>query len=303
MTGAFLGGSALWYALYVQKRVKRESAIVYIAKNAISKRFKRTGLEDELSEGQRVLAATPSAETYDAFTRDGIDVLRLSARVADKYRQARHLVSVALSAGRLTAGDLVVVALGRSLCGGGDLILVTGVDPDAEEIALGELVRLTNGIRPNVLEAALCLACRIGTVARGGQHMGALLAIGDSDAVLEGSRQLVLNPLQGHSETECMLLDPDTHEMLIELSKLDGAFVIRGDGLVRSAGTFLAASGVDVEVPRGLGARHVAAAAVTARTRACAIAISATDSFVRVFSGGRIVLEMEPQVALTHFRT
>ena len=94
-----------------------------------------------------------------------------------------------------------------------------------------------------------------------------------------------------------MLLDPETHEMIIELAKLDGAFVVRGDGLVRTAGTFLAASGVDVEVPKGLGARHVAAAAVTARTRACAIAISATDSYVRVFSGGRVVLEMDPHVA------
>ena len=48
MAGAFLGGSALWYGLYVQKRVNRESAIVYLAKNAMSKRFDRTRLEDEL---------------------------------------------------------------------------------------------------------------------------------------------------------------------------------------------------------------------------------------------------------------
>lgn len=260
-------------------------------------------LVKELSEDRRLLAATPSAETHDAFTREGIDVLRLSSRVADKYRQARHVVSVALTMGRLTPGDLVVVALGQSLCQGGDLILVTDVDVDTEEIALAELVRLTSGIRPNVLEAALHLACRIGAVARGGKHMGALLAIGDSDEVLEGSRQLVLNPLQGHGEAERMLLDPGTHEMLLELAKLDGAFVIRGDGLVRTAGTFLAASGVDVEVPKGLGARHVAAAAVSARTRACAIAISATDNFVRVFSGGKIVLEMDPQVALAQLRT
>jgi len=260
-------------------------------------------LVKELNKGQRLLAATPSPETHDAFMREGIDVLRLSARVADKYRQARHVVSVALTMGRLTPGDLVVVALGQSLCQGGDLILVTDVDADTAGIALPELIRLTNDIRPNVIEAALHLACRIGTAAHGGQHMGALLTIGDSDEVLEGSRQLVLNPLQGHDDAERMLLDPATHEMLVELAKLDGAFVIRGDGLVRTAGTFLAASGIDVEVPRGLGARHVAAAAVTARTRACAIAISATDSSVRVFSGGRIVLEMDPRMALAELRT
>ena len=93
-----------------------------------------------------------------------------------------------------------------------------------------------------------------------------------------------------------------THEMLVELAKLDGAFVVCGDGLVRTAGTFLAASGTDAGVPKGLGARHVAAA-VTARTRACAIAVSATDGDVRVFSGGQIVLHMDPQVALAHLQT
>lgn len=253
-----------------------------------------------LGGDHRLIAATPNAETYDTFTQEGIDVLRLPARIADKYRQARHAVSVALNMGKLSSGDLVVVALGQSLCQGGDLILVTDVDADTEGIAIAELVRLTNGIRPNVLEAALHLACRIGTVSRGGRHTGALITIGDSDRVLEGARQLVLNPLQGHDEAERTLLDPRAHDMLVELAKLDGAFVVRGDGLVWTAGTFLAASGVDIEVPKGLGARHVAAAAITTRTRACAIAISATDGYVRIFSGGRIALEMDPQVALSH---
>ncbi|MBL7077497.1 MAG: DNA integrity scanning protein DisA nucleotide-binding domain protein [Kiritimatiellae bacterium] len=248
----------------------------------------------------RLIAATPNAETYDALVVTGEEVVRLSARVADKYRQARYVVSVALSMGRLSAGDLVVVALGQHLCKGGDLILVTDVDADTAKIALTELVKLTDGIRPNVLEAALQLACRIAMVSHGGKHMGALLTIGDSDKILEGARQLVLNPLQGHDETERTLLNPASHEMLIELAKLDGAFVVRDDGLVQTAGTFLAASGADVSVPKGLGARHVAAAATTARTRACAIAVSATDSYVRVFSGGRIVLEMDPQIAVTH---
>jgi DNA integrity scanning protein DisA with diadenylate cyclase activity len=257
----------------------------------------------ELEAVERVIAATPDAETYERLVRESVDALRLPARVADKHRQARHIVSIALNMGRLEAGNLIVVALGRGLCRNGDLILVTDVDADEEDIALAELVKLTNGIRPNVLEAALHLACRIATVSQGGRHVGALLTIGDSDKVLEGARQLVLNPLHGHADSDRMLPNPETHEMLVELAKLDGAFVVRGDGLVRTAGTFLAASGADLQVPKGLGSRHVAAAAVTARTRACAIAISATDGHVRVFSGGQIVLQMDPQVALEHLRS
>ncbi|MBM4142092.1 MAG: amino acid permease [Lentisphaerae bacterium] len=48
LTAAFLGTGSLWYGLYVQRRVHRESAIVYLARAAVSKQFKRSGLEDEL---------------------------------------------------------------------------------------------------------------------------------------------------------------------------------------------------------------------------------------------------------------
>jgi hypothetical protein len=42
------------------------------------------------------------------------------------------------------------------------------------------MVKLTNGIRPSVMEAALRIACKIGEVARRGKRIGALLTIGDS---------------------------------------------------------------------------------------------------------------------------
>jgi DNA integrity scanning protein DisA with diadenylate cyclase activity len=93
-----------------------------------------------------------------------------------------------------------------------------------------------------------------------------------------------------------MLTNPDIHDALVELSKLDGAFVARGDGFIQAAGVFLAVSEIDVELPIGLGARHAAAAAATARTAATGVVVSATDGNVRVFSGGRMVLRMDPDI-------
>ena len=73
-------------------------------------------------------------------------------------------------------------------------------------------------------------------------------------------------------------------------------FVVRGDGLIQTAGTFLASPEVDVVLPGGLGARHLAAAAATKRTTSTAIVVSATDGNVRVFSGGSKVLHIDPDV-------
>ena len=244
-----------------------------------------------------VVAATPNADTHDQLAREGFDTLRLSLRVANKYRQAQHSVSAALQAGKVAVGNLVVCAVGHDLCrGDGDLVLVTDVEADVAQVALSEMIKLTNGIRPSVMEAAVHVACKIGLVARRGKRIGALLTIGDSDKVIEGSRQMVLNPFLGHDDADRMLTNPKIHDMIVELAKLDGAFVLRGDGFIRTAAAYLATPHSAVDVPAGLGARHIAAAAATARSNATAIVVSATDGFVRAFSGGKLVLQMDPEV-------
>ena len=245
----------------------------------------------------RLIAATPNGDTHEELTRGGFDALRLSLRVANKYRQAQHSISTALRAGKIAVGDMIVCGVGCDLCpGGGDLILVTDVEDDVAEVALSEMIKLTDGIRPSVMEAAVRVACKIGQVARRGKPVGALLTIGDSDKVVEDSRQMVLNPFLGHRDEDRMLTNPKIHGMLIELAKLDGAFIVRGDGSIRTAAAYLATSKIDVDVPAGLGARHIAAASTTARSHATALVVSATDGFVRVFSGGKLVLQIDPDV-------
>jgi DNA integrity scanning protein DisA with diadenylate cyclase activity len=48
-----------------------------------------------------------------------------------------------------------------------------------------------------------------------------------------------------------------------------------------------------VEIPRGLGARHRSAAAITALTDAVAITVSESTGNVTIFRGGRVIMEIE----------
>ncbi len=50
MTGAFAIAAMLWYLVYVQRRIDRESAIVYLVKRIVSKHIQRSGIEDELKQ-------------------------------------------------------------------------------------------------------------------------------------------------------------------------------------------------------------------------------------------------------------
>lgn len=73
-----------------------------------------------------------------------------------------------------------------------------------------------------------------------------------------------------------------------------------GESFIQSAGVFLTSPPTEAELASGLGARHAAAAAVTMRTMATAIVVSATDGNVRAFSGGKMVLQVDPDVAHGH---
>ncbi len=245
----------------------------------------------------RVIAATANPETQNALAQAGFETILVPFHVADKYRQIRHVFSVALRATKVSVGNFVVCALDRDVYPkGGNLVVLADVESSLEDLAITDLLKLTDGVQPKALEAALTVACKIGRAARRGKRLGAIFMIGDSGKVLEGSKQLIPNPFQGQDEATCRLTNPVIHDSIVELAKLDGAFVVRGDGLIRTAGVFLYAPHVEMELPAGLGARHAAAAAVTMRTVATAIVISATDGNIRVFSEGRMVLQMDPDI-------
>jgi diadenylate cyclase len=252
----------------------------------------------ELSVPARLIAATSNQETCQDLVEAGLETVHLPLHAADKYNQVRHALSVALRAGKVALGDFVICAIGCDVYPEeGDLVVLADVDAGMGRVVITDLVRLTDGIRPEVLEAGLAIARRIGQVVRrGGTRVGAIFVLGDSLNVLKGASQLVPNPFHGHEDAVRWLTNPDVQDALVELSKLDGAFVVRGDGYIQSAAVFLATSDVDTELPSGLGARHFAAASVTARTAATAIVVSATDGNVRAFAKGQLVLQLDPDV-------
>ena len=156
-----------------------------------------------------------------------------------------------------------------------------------------EALRLPEGFDPQVVDPALGLALAIGQEGLEGHPGGTLITLGDSIAVLEKSKQLTINPFQGLSESERNILDPRIKEAVKNFSVLDGAFVIREDGVVLAAGRYLqAGSQDDLKIPLGLGARHAAAALLTTTTRAIALVVSQTSGMVRVFRNGEIIFEL-----------
>ena len=112
-----------------------------------------------LSDQIRFIPATTSKDTFEALSQAGLEPIRLPLRAANKYNQVRHIVSVALRSNMISIGDLVICAMGCDVYPGeGNLVVLAGVEPDIENLAISDLLKLTDGIRPGVLEAAVNVA-------------------------------------------------------------------------------------------------------------------------------------------------
>jgi diadenylate cyclase len=153
------------------------------------------------------------------------------------------------------------------------------------------------GVNSEVLKQVILLALEIAREGREGRKIGTLFVLSDSDAVLAHSRALILDPLAGHADEAKRIDDPNMRETAKELAQLDGAFIVSNDGIVLSACRHIDASNEGVDVPLGLGSRHIAAASITKRTDALAIVVS-ESSIVRVFDDGVIVAEILPELWL-----
>jgi diadenylate cyclase len=227
---------------------------------------------------------------------------KYTAVVIPPYEYSRmEKIKVALvaaqSAGLLRDGDTVLALSGPGQDRVVDTIVKVQIgSEDPEEKIRVDQLGLPPEFSTQVVEALIHAAMEIGAEGYEGHAVGTIVVVGDSTAVMEKSRQLTLNPFQGISEAERNALDPPIREAVKTFAALDGAFVIREDGVVLAAGRYLLSMSRDVKLPMGLAARHAAAASMTAESKAIAITVSQTTGTVRVFREGEIVLELRQKV-------
>jgi diadenylate cyclase len=148
---------------------------------------------------------------------------------------------------------------------------------------------------PGVVESLIELAVEIAREGREGRRIGTLFTLGDEQAVLTRSRTLILNPLEGHPENTRHISDPNLRGTIKELAQLDGAFVVSSSGVFVAACRYLDAAASPIELPLGLGSRHIAAAHITSVTRAVGVVVS-ESAVVRLFCHGGLIGEIIPEL-------
>jgi len=267
-----------------------------------------TGLGELLDEIvvdiDAVLLFSQDASTYERFENGDYPLIVVATENAVG---AEQFVSLPLEftdvTGRIRFG--LEGALKQELVAEGDeVVCLTQAFDDAEidtivriradEFTQTGVYDLFVNSRPDagVVRDVIEVAIDLGKKGQKGKPVGALFVVGDAGKVMNKSRPLSYNPFE---KSHVHVGDPIVNVMLKEFSRLDGAFVISDGGKIVSAYRYLEPAAEGVDIPKGLGARHMAAGAITRDTNAIAIVLSESDGMVRAFKAGEIVLEIDPE--------
>lgn len=158
-----------------------------------------------------------------------------------------------------------------------------------------EICSAKRQVNARVLKQTISLAVEIAREGREGRKIGTLFVVGDSGEVMRRSKPLILDPLQGHADEDKQIEDPDTRETIKELAQLDGAFLVSNSGVVLSAARYIDAASDNLDLPLGLGSRHMAGASISQQTSAVSVVVS-ESSMVRMFDDGELVSEIVPEL-------
>jgi DNA integrity scanning protein DisA with diadenylate cyclase activity len=150
-------------------------------------------------------------------------------------------------------------------------------------------------VNADVLKQTVSLAVESAREGCEGRKIGTLFVVGDSGEVMKRSKPLILDPLHGHPDEDKQIESPDVRETIKELAQLDGAFLVSGSGVILSAARYIDATSDSLDLPQGLGSRHMAGASISQQTSAVAVVVS-ESSMVRMFDDGELVSEIVPEL-------
>jgi len=275
----------------VLARLSGAEAVVLAATLPEEAEILRSALEGE----QRIIMTTE--RTSGPAPHDG-DLLVLPEVRLRRRGRAKIALLEGLAAGILQQGERVIVISGNPAGDHFELDTIAIVELSAETgypsiEGLEPLDALAEIAEPAIFDAVLSLCVELGRAGREGKAVGLLVTLGDHENVLDHSHPIVLNPFEGHPARLRSILSPQARRAVREFSGIDGAFIIRSDGIVEAAGRYLHPLAPADAVPPGLGARHRAAAGITGLTESIAFAVSESNGDTRVFVRGHLLMTIE----------
>ncbi len=213
----------------------------------------------------------------------------------NRINKIKIALMMCVSSGIITKDENVI-----ALTGVGDAIdtaVFVDISKEKELLSFKGDIDLGKSVQPEVFERVLRVALELANQGREGKSVGAIFVLGSKEQILENTKQMIFNPFRGYEPDERNVLKANLDDTLKEFSLLDGAIVINSDGVVEAAGAYISvSSNVSEDLPKGLGARHMVAAAITSITNAVSVVVSESTGDVTIFKDGSMVTRIEKAI-------
>ncbi len=234
----------------------------------------------------RTILITRTSSELSVEHKQIIATIQVRTFSRQRLSQLRSSVLVGLTRGLIRFTDRLCCVGGISGSNQFDTIVVLDVEKEFQVLFNEQSDILPSDVKPEVLERVLAVATELAVEGREGRPVGSLFVLGEAEKVTSMTKPLVMNPFFGYKEEDRNIMNPFMDETIKEYSCMDGAFVIRGDGVVVSAGSLLHAPDYYHALPSGLGSRHAAAAAISLACDCISIVISSSTGQVTLFRRG-----------------
>ena len=279
------------HAIKIARAVKADSFLVCVDVSpdiaALSEEIKKiTGVIIVTREDEEL------SEDINKFAKK-LDIPNVNLTRMGKVKIA---IAKGIVLGFFKKGDKIVCLSGVPKFGYADSIFVIDVGKEFEILTSDFISDVLESIQPEVFNAVLNLACELAAQGREYRKVGTIFVLGDDEKVMQLSQQMIINPFLGYPEEQLNILNPELEETIKEFSAIDGAFIIKENGVLVTAGRHLNAAPDIRDLPSGLGSRHIAAAGITNVTKAAAIVISESSGNVSVFKNGKLFVTIEKPV-------
>lgn len=206
-----------------------------------------------------------------------------------RFSQLRSAILIGLTRGIFSSNERVCCVGGVPQSNQFDSITVVDIAREFQTMLIQKSQVLPTTVKPEVIERVLAIATELSVEGREGHPVGCLFVLGDAEKIAAYTKPLILNPFHGYKDEDRNILNPFMDETVKELSSIDGAFIIRGDGVLISAGTLIHAPISDHTLPGGLGSRHAAAASITKVEDCLCVVVSGSTGQVTLFRNGEML--------------
>lgn len=242
----------------------------------------------------KFIVASMSDRVQTAARECGLTVIELEPlnnSIADRI--SLSLIE-AVSMDLVGPTDQVIVVYGGFESGVLDSMSLVRLGEHLEKLKPRDLRELETNVPFETLKSVVDVATEIGREGREGTAVGTLIVVGDHRNVLQRTRPMGFDPFKGYPRRERNIKDSKVREAIKEIAQLDGAIIVSRDGTVEAGCRLVDAPVHGLSLPKGLGTRHWAAAAITAATRSVAVVVSQSTGTVRLFRDGEVILRVSP---------